>query len=93
MHIGILTDAFPSEVGGIQVFADQFVLQLGHHPDIDQVSVLPFADGPDEIRGNVRISRGELKEHSCDAAQGVPLVLETRLAYPPYSIRADSVSR
>lgn len=57
MRVGILTDAFPPEVGGIQIFADQFVTQLAQSEVVDHVEVLAFADGNDETRADVSIHR------------------------------------
>ncbi|QIB74227.1 glycosyltransferase family 4 protein [Halogeometricum borinquense] len=57
MKVGIVTDAFPPEVGGIQTFADQFVTRLSETPEVDQVDVLAFTPGDDEEHQNLSIQR------------------------------------
>lgn len=57
MRVGILTDAFPPELGGIQIFADQFVTRLAQSESVDHVEVLAFTEGSDEKRPDVSIHR------------------------------------
>lgn len=57
MRVGIVTDAFPPEVGGIQTFADQYVSHLAATDDVDHVEVLAFVPGEDEQRDEASIRR------------------------------------
>lgn len=57
MKVGIVTDAFPPEVGGIQTFADQFVRRLSEASAVEHVNVLAFTPGDDEEYRNVSIRR------------------------------------
>lgn len=49
MRVGILTDAFPPTVGGMEIFAGQYVQELAASQAIDAVDVLAFS-GSDEER-------------------------------------------
>lgn len=57
MQIGIVTDAFPPEVGGVQTFAHQYVTKLAQSPDVSSVTVLAFVSGENEERDNLSIQR------------------------------------
>lgn len=57
MRVGIITDAFPPEVGGIQTFANQYVTHLAAAEEVDHVEVLAFVPGRDERRDSVSIRR------------------------------------
>ncbi|WP_148416289.1 glycosyltransferase family 4 protein [Haloferax sp. KTX1] len=57
MRVGIVTDAFPPEIGGIQIFADQFVTRLTQAPEVEHVDVLAFTPGDDEEHKNLSIRR------------------------------------
>lgn len=57
MQIGIVTDAFPPEVGGVQTFAHQYVTKLAQSPDVSHVSVLAFVSGENEERSDLSIQR------------------------------------
>lgn len=71
MRIGVLTDAFPPEVGGIQTYADQFVTELANHPLVEQVDVLAFVPGNDETRDGVRIRRVNLNNTPAKLLSGL----------------------
>lgn len=57
MRVGIITDAFPPEVGGVQTFADQFVTRLAEASEIDHVEVIAFVDGADEHGASLTVRR------------------------------------
>lgn len=57
MRVGIITDAFPPEVGGIQTFADQYVTHLAAAKEVDYVEMLAFVSGGDERREGASIHR------------------------------------
>lgn len=57
MRVGIVTDAFPPEVGGIQTFAEQYVSHLVASREVDHVDVLAFTPGENESDGNLSITR------------------------------------
>lgn len=57
MRIGILTDAFPPAVGGMEVFAGQFVRELAAADPVTLVDVYAFEAGEDERSGDLRINR------------------------------------
>jgi phosphatidylinositol alpha-1,6-mannosyltransferase len=60
MRVGILADAFPPTVGGIEIFADQYVRELAASPAVDAVDVLAFADGDDERGDDLWINRASI---------------------------------
>ena len=55
MEKGIVTDAFPPEVGGVQTFAHQYVTKLAHSPGMSHVSVLVFVSSKKEERSNLSV--------------------------------------
>jgi len=72
MKIGIVTDAFPPTIGGMQTFAADFVLALASHDGVTCVDILAFEslDGKQEpishpninlIRSDVESTLGRLK--------------------------------
>ena len=62
MRVGIITDAFPPEVGGIQTYADQYVTHLSEAPEVEAVDVLAFTEGPDETRPSVTVRRVDRRQ-------------------------------
>lgn len=71
MRVGIVTDAFPPEVGGIQTFADQYVSHLASADAVDHVEVLAFVPGEDERRDGASIRRVDRDSTPAKLATGL----------------------
>lgn len=57
MRVGVVTDAFPPEVGGVQTFAEQYVEHLAAADQVDTVEVLAFTDGETTARDGLVVRR------------------------------------
>jgi len=57
MRVGILADTFPPTVGGMEIFAGQYVRELAASPAINAVDVLAFVDGDEERVSDLWVDR------------------------------------
>jgi phosphatidylinositol alpha-1,6-mannosyltransferase len=57
VRVGVVTDAFPPEVGGVQTFAEQYVEHLATADAVDTVEVLAFTDGETTARDGLVVRR------------------------------------
>lgn len=71
MRVGIVTDAFPPEVGGIQTFAEQYVSHLAAANEVNHVEVLAFVPGEDEQQDDTSIHRVPRKSTPAKIATGI----------------------